>query len=788
MTQNIDSNLTAVNNSHSERVVILPNRASISLQFHTLIERYRFPVLLVTLVISVIAVAASLKLKGETRLDIWFIENDPDLVQYQTFVNQFGGGETLVVLLRPKQIFDEQFLSQLDNLTRSYAGESAVTEIISLTSARTIQRTHRGVEIGPLIPTVPQDDRELYLTRERVLADPLYRNLLLLEDGSQTPIIFVLRDVGEDLTQKQELLSRIKASLNEVMPSVSYSIAGTPVLDDALMRYMIRDMKLLGPLTALVIVIALAWFFRSIAGVLIPLTLVATALCWTFGLMTILGWKANILTTILAPLIGGAGIAECIHIQAHYQRCRNAGIAPVEASRQSFSRLFTPCLVTASTTVVGMFSLIVIPLGPVRQLGVLAGFGTAVAFLLTVTALPAVLTLLPAGHVARSKRTFLNTTNRSWTTIGRRNPKGVLLLGLVIGLTCGAGVMRLRMGNTITSYLRPGDPVLSDFEKVDHALGGTGTIDIILTAPPGRVFTDPAMLNSVAECRKFISTQPGFGRTWSLLEPYQALVQASGREETSLTINDERWYLLLIESDESIRQYLSVDKRTARLTAQIKISQWNQVNTHIQETERWLAVSLKDGVTGHVTGYLKLMSNMQRSLLDSQLAALAITFAVMVLLITALFHSWRIGLLSMVPNILPVIVTLGLMGWMHRPLDVGTILVGDVLLAVIVDDTIHYLFFFRRSLESEGNIEAAIEQADEVVPAIIATSIILAGTFGVAVFGSFKPSVNFGLLSIITLLTALLYEVLVLPAVIAISRPHFGRRLVKQQDHPVVPR
>ena len=761
-------------------------------RLHRSFERFRFVVLAVVLGITGFFGYQTTSLRFDNSLNIWFLDDDPDLLAYRDFLDRFETDESIILLLEPTEllapealdednrtstragaVFAPEFLAALDRFSARAAAVESVIQVHSLTSVDAVRGEGHTVHVGRLIPELPETEIEARAVRELVMADSLYRGSLVTEDETGTAVVVEIEHHEDDFTYKSVAIAALREIAEEEFGDVPYKMSGAPVIDDAFFHYSERDARTFLPAMVVVLIVMLGWLFRSGWGVLLPCGLVTIAAVWTHGIMAMLGWPFTVVATILTPLVMAVGVAASVHVLSEVRRLRSEGMDFVSAREHAFEILFAPCLTTSLTTAAGMLSLSVASLAPIRQFGALAAVGAILAFIITFTALPAALAMLPERALLTqrqgSEERFLSLVAK----LASRHAGIVLGLAGIVVVMSIIGITQLRVGQSMLTYFRPGDPVMEDLKAVDEALGGTGTVEVIITASEDRRFFDPELLGALDELGTYLEQLPTTGRAFSVVDALVAENEAySGRAEVPDSIPAAAQLMSLLEGSDLFDRYLSGDYRIARLSANIQLSRFDSTLIDLDEIQK-TTHEIFDGLgDAHVTGYLKLMSNMESYLIDSQIRSFLLAFSLVLLLITALFRSIRMGLFSMIPNLPPILLTLGIMGWFDIALDTGTVMIAGVLLGLVVDDTIHFLAHFRRRLRAGDSQPEAVDHTQRAAGrAITITSLVLAASFATTLLGSFSPNINFGFLSAIAVLAALIFDLVVLPATIAVIKP-----------------
>jgi hypothetical protein len=633
-------------------------------------------VALLTLVCGILAT----RVRFDNSIEIWFLENDPELVGYNRFAECFGGDEFVVIGVAADDVFSRPVLESVERLTRMAAAKPHVIAVRSLTS----------VAFPGGLAALPPDDAPLHAARGRILASAVARGWLVSPAAMTTAVLVEMDRKGNTVEGKNAMVGALREGVAEERgrsPGIRFFMAGTPVLDEAFFRYNNRDLTLLFPLSIALILLVGIMAFRRPGAALLQLTAVAISVVWVFGLMGLLGLKMSVLSTVLPPLLLAIGVANSVHVISDTYRRIGVGIPRNQAISESIAHLLKPCAFTSLTTVAGLLSLLVSPMRPVREFGALAAVGVVFAFLLSLVFLPAMLALLRAPKPESAKRlaTGWLPAILAWCDrCSQTRPRLILLAGALLLAGSVIATSRLKVGIYALDWFTNNDPVTTDLRLADHDLGGSCTLEFLVSAPNGGL-ADPKILGRLHQFERWLEREiPGITRAISIADVQQEMPAIS-----------------------------------------------------------------------------------------SQIQSFTLAFAVITLLMIILLGSWKLGLLAMIPNVLPVAMGLGTMAVAGIGLSPGTIMIGAIALGLVVDDTVHFLVSLRRELTRDPDLDAAITATFITCGRpIILTSVILMAGFAVMMVGSFNPSIQFGAVSALVIGYALMADLLLLPAALRVMRPN----------------
>ena len=722
--------------------------------------------------------AGASRVAFDNSYDSWFIDGDPALEAYDDLVEEFGSDAAIVVAVDTRgDPYSAESLQVVRLLSDTFAALDGVAVVWSLTHTDAMRDTGAGIAVGPLIGGVPLAAEEKAAVAALVEASPLY-DALVSPDGATTTIVVTIERSRESFEPPARLVREVKSLGRDLAPDRQLAFAGGPVMDEATYRYSERDARIYGPAMALIVVVALLLLFRSVVAVVVPLAVVVLSILWSYGTVGWLGWNATVLTTVLVPMLAAVGVADSIHLLQQFRLHGRGDQSPSGALREAFVAVFRPCLITSVTTAAGMASLAAALMPAMRELGVAAAVGVMAAFALTVVGVPILLSAIPQrwlGGLVGSRKPPLArglSTVASWAVRRRR---AVLLATALLLVLSVAGIARIGVGTRLLSYYFADDPLVVDAAVVDRAVGGSFPLEVLVEAAAVEDLLEPSAMARVEAIGALLSTLPATGGSLSgldfLMEARRVFLgDPPGVLARPETAAEAAQLLLMLGPGEDRERYLSVDNRRARIEVPVSALQYEKLVSTLPSVQRQIDVLAGDVVHARVTGLAHLMGQMEVYLLASELRSFGLAFALVLGFIALAFASVRIGLLSVVPNMMPLVLTLGVMGWLGIQLDATTAMIAPVLLGIVVDDTVHVL---QRAIEARrrgADVPQAFAVAvGEVGHAVLLTTLVLLGGFLTPLLGSFKPNLHFALLAALGLVLALAADLLVLPAVAALA-------------------
>ncbi len=756
----------------------------------TLIRRaYRLLVGYPKVLLSVIGLITVLggigysRLPIETSVESLIIENDPDLLFYEKFKDQFGEDEFLVVAFSGPEIFSAETLQWISDRTEALEGIVEVREVVSLTNVEDIVGSDYDFIIRPLVEEMPTTAEGFTRIRQRALDNPLIRGGLVANDGQAA--LYLIRTVPHpgDETYDARLIKQVQAHFAQdpgAPPGLEWHLAGWLVTDVNMAGYMNHDMAVFMPLTYLLLIVLLWYFLRNGYAVFISVIVITTCLVWTLALLYLVGGAMSPMTSILSPLMMALALSDCVHIFLDFLKQDRTAEDVVTVMGRTMERQAVPCFLTSLTTAIGFASLVVSDIPPIRHFGLAAAGGMVAEFVLSVTVLPLGVWLFrrrpglrKKGPPARKGGFFGGALLNRMVT---RHTLAVLLGTAALVILSVIGITRLQVETNLIEYFKKSSEVYRDTHFVDTHLGGVNTLEISFFASEAEAFKEPANLQMLEEVAAYLETQPDISRTTTVADFLKQMNQAfHGDRKEAYVLPESRemaaQYLLLYDGDE-LANFIDTDYRWARLSAQISEHRSSVLKERIEDLQVFLRERFANsGMEIVVTGKTSLVNKLVGNIVDSQVQSLALACGIIFAVLFVVFRSTALGGLAVIPNVLPIIFNLGLMGCLGIPLNTATAIISAIAIGIAVDDTIHYVHQYQE--ERRGGMErsaAALTAMEKKGGAMVSTSLILVIGFGVLVLSSFVPTIQFGFLCAMIMLTALLSDLLVLPAMLMLGK------------------
>ncbi len=695
----------------------------------------------------------------------------PAVVDLESFLEEFGSGYPVIVAWSceneadPCQsVFDENSLAMAHRVGAELLQSPDVSRIASPAHTPILLSTETGLAVHRFFAdgkaNAPRTAREI------ALHDPMWVRALVADGGGIGALI--VESANTSPSAQLALVSTIEKALKRPRADgFRFALSGNPLFHVASQREAMAEAAVIGTATAVVIALCFLLLIGSWQSVVGVMTCVGLGTGFGLAAIAAFGWSWDPLTSAAPTLILVMGCADAMHYLTSYWRHRAELMSRENALLEATRETAAPCAMTTATSVAGLVSFAGTQSVGFSHFGAVTAIGVAACLVLTFTVLPALLTYLPDG-----RRIALRETER-WDRIVNRliefpiaNQRSVLILATAAACLGAIGLLDLTTDAHPLSYWRQGHPTREAFEYVSEHLSSIEGVEIKLKLPSE--FEDGGSLVRLQQLDAGLRRAPGVRTARSLLTILDTSAVALGAKDLNPENVGEVLTLLSLSDPSILDQWISIDHKTLRFSVSAEPLGVDARNRML-ETIGALTQGLPNEWEVRTTGASVLQRSIDQVVSDSAVQAFSRTSIIISILVMIFLRSVRWGALAMIPNLLPMVVLFGLMGFFGIALDAGTALVAPIAIGIAVDDTIHFLHAFTNARRlGATSVEATRLAGRQVGRAIVTTSATLAAGFLAMLVSRFQSMANIGLLSAAAILAAFVAELLVLPALISL--------------------
>ncbi|SMC21009.1 hypothetical protein SAMN02746041_01087 [Desulfacinum hydrothermale DSM 13146] len=710
------------------------------------------------------------------NVDYFTLEDHPNTLFYEEFKKTFGNDEFFVIAFQKPDIFTPETLEMIRDLTEKLEALDGVRRVVSLANVNETRGGDGYFQVLPFLEEIPTTRKDLEDLRARALSNPLYVRRIISSDGT-TAAIVVFTDNRPDVpNQRKRLLEKTESLLSPYRArGTVFHLAGWTVLNVSLSAYMKGDVFRFIPITYVLIGLAVQWIFRNRRLTLLALANISACLAASMGFFRLVGVTLNNVTVIVPPLVMALSLSDTVHIFSHMHRSElsASGNDPRRALAAVLRRVIRPSFLTTLTTFVGFLSLGISRIPPIRDFAWTASVGMIFEFFFAFVWLPPLILCFPAERLYSDRKDrntmarILNTTHH----LVLHHPRAVVGAGLVLMLAGALLATNIRVETNLIDYFKPSDPLRRSMAFVESHLAGVGSLDVSFRAQEPDRFKDPHVLHFMESLQAKVEGLDGVDTSLCLVDFLKDMNQAfHGQDRRYHRLPESRdliaQYLLLYDADD-LQEFVNDSYDQARLSVRLSEHRSSRQAVLIDKIRKMAEDSVPKGVTVRVTGRAVQDVTTIHALVWGQVQSLVLAVGIIWAIVIGALRSWKLGLLSLFPNAFPIALNFGMMGLFHIPLNTATALIAAVAIGMAVDNTIHFLTIYG---EERSRGVSRNEAVGRVIlskgKAMVSSSVILMVGFGVLVLSHFVPTLHFGLLCSVIMLTALAGDLLLLPGLL----------------------
>lgn len=715
-----------------------------------------------------------------------------DRVLYDRIKKEFGVHDLIVVgIVDPSGIFRSEALERVARATAGILEIQGVIipDVVSLTTTDNVKSAGGLLDIHPVMQEPPQTPEAVARLRDDIAGNPFLHEKIASSDGTAVALYVPIerKEMSYRISREVEAILR-----RELLPGQTYHLAGLPVAEDTFGHEMFLQMAVVAPLAFAVILVLVFLLFRR-PSFLIPVGMDAMfAVIWAMGLLVGTGHTVHIMSSMIPVFLMPIAILDDVHVLSEFfDRYRALGDKR-RAVLEGMRSLYRPMLFTSLTSAVGFASLALADIPPVRVFGLFVAFGIMVAWLLSMTMVPAVISLMSDERLAkvlpRERRERKSITDRILGPVGRiafRRGRGVLLAGGLLVVAGAVGLLQIRVNDNPVRWFKAGHPMRVADRVMNRLFGGTYMAYLVVEGDEGDAMKSPETLRYIAGLQAHLEADPVVGKTSSVADVVKRI---------NLVLHDnDAAHHVVPDSAEAVGQFLFLfqssgdpdDLDTLLDRKARKANIWVQMkggdNQQMQGVEDRLAEYVREkppprGLTFRWSGLTYINKVWQDLMVLGMLKAILGSFAVVFILMVVEFRSFLLGALSMVPLSLAILLSYGLMGWLGKDYDMPVAVCSSLSLGMGIDFAIHFLQRFRERYRVTGDLEATNQYMfGEPGRAIWRNAIVISIGFLPLLGSSLTPYVTVGLFFAMLMVFSTLATLVLLPAALAVG----GRSIFK---------
>ncbi len=747
------------------------------------ILKYRWFVVAVTIVITIFIGSGARFLSFDTNYRAFFSDDNPQLQLFEEIQNVYSKNDNILFVIgtQDDNIFKNQTMAAIEKLTKESWQIPYSTRVDAITNFQHTRADGDDLIVEDLVEDALQrSSEELKNAKVIALSEPFLIKQLISENANVTGVNVTLQFPEENITEVPEAVTfarNLASQISEEFPDIEIHITGMAMLNNAFSEASMSDLQSLIPLMYVVMLLIMLFALRSVTGTIATLFIITFS---TVAAMGIAGWFGTGITppSAQAPtIIMTLAIADSIHILITMLGEMRRGRTKLEAIKESMRINFLPVFLTSISTIIGFLTMNFSDVPPFNDLGNMTSTGIAAAFFLSVIFLPAFMAIMPVKVKKRKeeRKDSVIVDAIAEFVIRRRQP--LFYGGIITAIVIGAFVFTNELNDNYVEYFDESIQFRTDTDYAAENLTGIYQVQYSLGADGSGGISDPDYLAKLEEFTLWYRSQPKVVHVNTFTDVIKRLNKnMHGDDPTYYRVPENRelaaQYLLLYEMSLpyglDLNNRINIDKSATRFIITLEDVTAEDIKQVAANGEQWLRENAPDYMFSYGSGPSVMFANITGKQINSMIKGTLIALVLISFIMIFALRNLKIGLISLIPNLMPAIIGFGLWGIMIGRVDAGLSIVMGMTLGIVVDDTVHFLSkYLRARRERNLSPDDAIRYAFHTVgKALIVTTFIISAGFFILSFSSFAMNSNMAKLTTIVIGIALLADSLFLPTLL----------------------
>ena len=736
-------------------------------------------------------------------------DEHPVNLKYNDFLEIFGEEGNLIVLgVKDSLLFSVENLNAWNRLSKSFENNHCVETVLTLQDLKKLVKNKQKQQFDfiPFIKDSLKTVEDLGLLKSSLLKDfPFYDNVLFNKDGKAIrSAIFLKKSIVNTEERKtfivQDLIPKIDAFENRY--GIDVRVSGMPYVRTLNSQNIVDEIEIFIIAAILVTSLIFFFFFRSYRATFISMCVVIVGVMWTFGILGFLEYEITVLTALIPPLIIVIGVPNCIFLINKYQHEVNKHGNKAKSLQRVIAKVGNATLMTNATTASGFATFVITQSTLLTEFGTVASLSIMVIFVLCLFIIPIIYSYMPTPrekHLKHLNKRWINKLG-DWIekTVKQKNI-AIYIISILLLVVSIIGIYQIKTSGSLLEDMPKNAEFYKDIEFYEAEFKGVMPIEILINTKRKKGILKPATLKKMNALEELIIDIPELSNPVSVVSLVKYCKQAfynGNPKYYQLPSAQENGFILSYAKNTSsdvglLQNYVDSTGQYARITTFIKnsgIDQMDQIEETLNKEIKKLFDQKRYEVS--ITGKAFLFQKGTNFLVKNLILSLALAILLISLFMAYMFRSFRMIVISLVPNLLPLLITAGVMGYFGVSIKPSTILVFSIAFGISVDDTIHFLAKYRQELMgSRWSIKKSVFAAlRETGVSMFYTSIVLFFGFSVFITSNFGGTVALGALISGTLLLAMMANLLLLPVLLlSLERNIANKRVLKEPRLKIIP-
>ena len=725
-------------------------------------------------------------IRTDFNLEGFYPEEDPVIADYEKLEEEFGRDDNSIIIgFKTDSLFTNKVLLDLQSIVEQLEEIDYLTEVLSILDAQEIKSEDGQLTFAPYFDLENSTNEQLSNIKEDITLDPFLNGSLINSSGNATAIVLRINEEENTFFNRNYIIDSINDVLDEYRSDYEFHTSGIPYFRNQYVNLLNGEIVMYIAISSILIILLLWYIYRTIWGVLFPMVIVWSTLLLTVAIIQLTGGYLEIMSSTIAPILLCVGVADAIHMISKYDDARESGFSKHNSIIEMLKTLGSATFLTSLTTAIGFATLFTSTVMPMRRFGIYTAAGVLLAYLVTIFFLPVILSRLKSKRIFDEKSGSFYPLLQKWlyklSGLNRLNYRKVVIFGLLVTLIFSIGITKIEVNGKVFDDVGDDTELMQDSRFFSDQIAPQFPMEFLINTeePDGALSVD--LLQRVSQFEQKLLEYPEIHRVVGLHtlmgEVHRVLTGGKRNEDLDnpLPESDQAiaQYTLLMEINEADELYnlVDFDYRKLRITAQTEDAgskRINEIRDEFRSEMKRLFPDEEVTVTGTTILSADLTDKIVYSLAWSiMLAIFAITF-----IMAMLFKSFKMALIALVPNLIPLLIVGGVMGFAGIDIKPSTAVIFTIALGIAVDDSIHYLARFRiEYLKSKAMLPSLTATTVRTGRAIIVTSLILIAGFGTLITSAFTSTAMMGILVCTTIFGALMADLFVLPSLFYWLKP-----------------
>ncbi|MDR8392351.1 MMPL family transporter [Aliifodinibius sp. S!AR15-10] len=747
------------------------------------ILKYPKPILAIYGILVVAAIYPAINIRTDFNLENFFPKEDPTIKDYEYLEQEFGRDDNIIMVgFKHDSLLSPAVLTDLQAIVDSAETIPLVTEVRSLWSAENIQGDGARLEFEPYLRNSNLQAAGSDSLKTELTTDSFVEGFLINDQATVTAFYLEIVDDKNNFDTRQQIIQKLNEILDQHRDKYDFKLSGIPYYRNQYVNYLNREITFYIILSSFLIIILLWVLYRSTLGVAFPMIIVWFTILFTLAIMQLTGGYFEVMSSTTAPILLCVGIADSIHMISKYDDARLAGLNKSQSITEMLQTLGSATFLTSITTAIGFGTLLTSNIVPMQRFGIYTAIGVMVAFIITITFLPSILTMSGSKKVFRDKSAplfdFFTRTLQKVSRLNQHHYKKVVVGTLLFTLALGSGILLLKVNGKVFDELGRDTQPIKDAQFFSDNLTPPYPMEFVIDTGTENGIMDPEFLQQVESFTDYLEQYAEVDRVISINTLLKEVHHAMAPEQYSQQPlpQDEQLiaqYILLLEFNESdiLPRFADFSYQRIRVATNV----YDVGSYRINQIQDSLQTYLKNEFPANevtLTGSTILSADLNGKIVNSLFKSILLAFGLISIIMAMLFKNVRMVLISLIPNILPLLMVAGFMGYTGIDIKASTAVIFTIAFGIAVDDSIHYLARVRVEMKRGRSLPEALEYTTvKTGKAIVVTSLILLAGFGSLLTSVFISTVYMGLLVGLTVFSALLCDLFLLPSLFYWIKP-----------------